>query len=236
MSTIAFDIISDLNLEENDSFNWEGKSTSLYCIVAGNISKNSSTVKQTLLHLNKFYQGVFYINGSLEYENIYKVKQKHTELTKICNNIQNVIFLHNYVVVVENIAIMGISGWYNTLDNTPDLEDQTVKIIKYKHYQNDMLYLNSTISKLQLHLDVKKVIVVSHCAPENKLYFGQEPDNIINMSDTIEMVKEIDTEKKITNWVFGHYDNDVDIDMNGIRFTNNPYYKKNPYWAKRIEV
>jgi hypothetical protein len=33
---IGFDLISDLNLSPNDSFNWENKATSLYCIIAGN--------------------------------------------------------------------------------------------------------------------------------------------------------------------------------------------------------
>ena len=35
MIDIGFDIIGDLNLEPNDSFNWEDKPTSLYCILTG---------------------------------------------------------------------------------------------------------------------------------------------------------------------------------------------------------
>ena len=38
MIDIGFDVISDLNLKRNDSFNWENKATSLYCILSGNIS------------------------------------------------------------------------------------------------------------------------------------------------------------------------------------------------------
>ena len=60
MQDIGFDVIGDLNLSINDSFNWENKATSLYCIVAGNISTNLRVVRQTLLHLGQFYQGVFY--------------------------------------------------------------------------------------------------------------------------------------------------------------------------------
>ena len=69
MNTIGFDLISDLNLYPEDSFNWEGKATSLYCIIAGNISEDLRTIKQTLSHLSKFYQGIFYTLGSLEYHN-----------------------------------------------------------------------------------------------------------------------------------------------------------------------
>ena len=47
MQDIGFDIISDLNLQPDDSFNWENKATSLYCIVAGNNSSDLRTVIQS---------------------------------------------------------------------------------------------------------------------------------------------------------------------------------------------
>ena len=37
---LGFDIISDLNLSIDDTFTWEDKPTSLYCIVAGNVSND----------------------------------------------------------------------------------------------------------------------------------------------------------------------------------------------------
>ena len=37
MIDIGFDIIGDLNLEPNDSFNWIDKPTSLYCILTGTL-------------------------------------------------------------------------------------------------------------------------------------------------------------------------------------------------------
>ncbi len=40
MLDIGFDIIGDLNLEPNDSFNWENKPTSLYCVLSGNVSSD----------------------------------------------------------------------------------------------------------------------------------------------------------------------------------------------------
>ena len=67
---IGFDLISDLNLSPNDSFNWENKATSLYCVIAGNISNDIRTIALTLSHLTKFYQGVFYTPGSLEFKGI----------------------------------------------------------------------------------------------------------------------------------------------------------------------
>ena len=61
--TIGFDVISDLFLTPEESFNWEGKATSLYCVIAGNISNDVKVITQTLRHLSRFYQGIFYIDG-----------------------------------------------------------------------------------------------------------------------------------------------------------------------------
>ena len=62
----AYDIISDLNLTEESVFDWEGKPTSLYCIVAGNVSSDIHVLYKTIKHLSTLYQGVFFIDGFLE--------------------------------------------------------------------------------------------------------------------------------------------------------------------------
>ena len=51
---IGFDVISDLNLDAEDSFDWEGKATSLYLIIAGNISSDLRVIHQTLVHLSRY--------------------------------------------------------------------------------------------------------------------------------------------------------------------------------------
>ena len=44
---IGFDVISDLNLDAEDHFTWEGKATSLYLIIAGNISNDMRVIHQS---------------------------------------------------------------------------------------------------------------------------------------------------------------------------------------------
>ena len=120
---IGFDVISDLNLDAEDEFNWEGKPTSLYLIVAGNISDNLRVVHQTLLHLSRFYQGVFYISGSLEHDSMHSVKHRHEELARLCKTMSNVAYLHKHVVIINGVAILGCNGWYgNKIELDTDLE------------------------------------------------------------------------------------------------------------------
>ena len=202
---IGFDVISDLNLDPEESFNWEGKATSLYCIVAGNISNDLRTIYQTLLHLARFYQGVFYTAGSLEYEGTPSISSRTEELAKICRTIRNVAYLHNHVVIVDGIAILGTNGWYGNTDDATSLSPIQLDVDRYE----DIGYLGNTLERLQLHLDVKKIVIVSHSVPGPELFFGEEPENI---------------------------NKTVDTTIDGINYINNSYYKRRPYWAKRVEI
>jgi len=228
---IGFDVISDLNLKPNELFGWEGKATSLYCIIAGNISNDLRTIHQILLHLSHFYQGVFYTAGTLEYEGVTNLAHRTDELFNLCKSIRNVAYLHNHVVIIDGIAIVGSNGWSTLEDKYPLLP---IDAIEQERYQ-DIGYLSNTIEKLQLHLDVKKIIIVSHSAPSYELLFGEEPDLIYSIPPLkLSLIKDL--ESKVTHWVYGHYDKTVDIVIDGINYVNNSYYKRNPYWAKRIEI
>ena len=228
---IGFDVISDLNLKPNELFGWESKATSLYCIIAGNISNDLRTIHKILLHLSHFYQGVFYTAGTLEYEGTSDISTRTNELLTVCKSIRNVAYLHNHVVIIDGIAIVGSNGWFNDEDTYPLL---TLDAIENERYQ-DIGYLSNAIEKLQLHLDVKKIIIVSHSAPSHELFFGEEPDLIYSMPPLkLSLIKDL--ESKVTHWVYGHYDKTVDIVIDGINYVNNSYYNRNPYWAKRIEI
>ena len=227
MVEIGFDIIGDLNLEPEDSFDWEGKPTSLYCIVAGNISNDLRTIYQTLSHLSKFYQGILYVPGLLEYRNHdYDLRTK--EISVLCKKLPKVALLYQHVVIIDGIAIVGANCW--NADNVDDIDIQLVN-----NRLNDIAYLNKSVSKLQTHLDVKKIIVVTACIPRRQLYFGKVPDHV---EDHIypEYCLMSDTEMKITHWIFSGVEPVTDTVIGAVKYLNNPYYKKRPYWPKRFTV
>lgn len=232
MTKIGFDVISDLNLTSDESFNWEGKATSLYCIIAGNISNDLRTIRQTLLHLSHFYQGVFYSAGALEYENVPSFATRTVEIAQAVGGIRNVASLHNHVVIVDGIAIVGSNCWYGNDIPTYDI---TFEIEKEGYRHEDLGYLYNTIEKLQLHLDVKKIVVVTHSVPSLGMFFGEEPDSIHGLTPPITSILS-DSEHKITHWIYGSYNKTVDAVIDNINYVNNSYYKRKPYWAKRIDV
>lgn len=227
---VSFDVISDLCLGPNDNFSWVNKATSLYCIVAGNVSSDTSVLIQTLGHLARFYQGVFYIPGNLEYDGFSDIDMRTEELVAICDILDGVTILHRSIVIIDGIAIVGINGW-GCLSDSYDLEN----IHKLHEREDDLLYLNATIERLQVHLDVKKILIASNAVPRKELYFGQIPQNIETMPN-FSSCETYDTEKKISNWVFGTYTNVVDIKINNINYTNNVYYNLKNYWSKIVTI
>jgi hypothetical protein len=231
MTTIGFDLISDLNLSPEDSFNWEGKATSLYCIIAGNISEDLRTIKQTLSHLSKFYQGIFYTLGSLEYHNSPDIHKRTEEIHKACRNINNLALMHHHVVIVDGIAVIGANGWYGDTI----VGDEEVYAMLEVNRNEDILYLKNTIERLQKHLDVKKIIVVSNSVPSIDLYFGEHP-NSLDTQLNLGIALLADTETKVSHWAYGTYGKVVDTNINNINYINNSCFKRNPYWSKRIEI
>jgi hypothetical protein len=229
---IGFDVISDLNLDAEESFDWEGKATSLYLIIAGNISNDLRVIHQTLLHLSQFYQGVFYMSGALEHDSMHLVKNRYLEIAQICRGIKNVAYLHRHVVIINGIAILGANGWYG---NNTTADTTLEKLHLHAQHVEDVSYIGSSLEKLQLHLDVKKVIIVTHCAPSPGLFFGEEPSTL---ADQIPITQTLgwDSEHKVCNWIYGSYDKTVDTTIANVTYINNSSYHRTPYWAKRFEI
>ena len=227
MKEISFDIISDLYLSPDDSFNWEGKATSLYCIIAGNISSDTRTLLLTLSHLSKFYQGVFFVTGQYDCENKHDIEEYNVRLSSALNQLPKVTCLYENVVIIDGLAILGVNGWCGEIKRTTVDHYESAKI--------DLTYLYRSIQKLQKHLDVKKIMIVSSGVPGKNLYFGEEPIEV-DLQIPLQSTLAGDTENKVTNWIYGTYEKNVDTVIEGVHYVNNPYYKKNPYWAKRITI
>ena len=256
-----FDLISDLHLGPHETFDWTGQATSSVCIVAGDISRDIETVKETLEHLGKCYNAVFYIDGNNEHRyNLDMIDRSYDILEDELADIPNVVFLHNNCVIVEGVAIIGTNGWW-TWDFDDQIDDKqcrlwwldamkanyrtTDDIIELAH--NDVSYLINSIKKLQKHQDVKRIVVVTHTVPAKELI-----DHDVRLSNTYEFNKmgnslmsfvlDEDTEHKIDTWCFGHYHNSIDCNINKIRYINNCKGQNGDdewtpaYYPKRITI
>jgi hypothetical protein len=225
---IGFDLISDLDLDPEENFNWEGKATSLYCLIAGNVSYDLRTVFQTLSHLSRFYQGVFYVPGLLEYKTSVDYNNRTKEIETLVKRLPKVALLYHHVVIIDGIAILGVNGF--NADNPDDIDQQLITA-----RLDDIAYLNKSVAKLQTHLDVKQILIMTACVPRKQLYFGKIPEHV---DDHIypDYCFQSDTEMKITHWAFGGTQTDTDTVYQSVKYFNNPYKKVGPYWPKRITI
>lgn len=128
-----FDLISDIHRETWQDFDWDGQPTSQYCIVAGDVARDRTLVLDTLKHLSKFYLGVFYVDGNDEHKNYAEdLTTSYNELAELIAPMENVIYLHDNVVVMNGIAILATNGWWSyDFDPSLDLE-QSVTWLQHK--------------------------------------------------------------------------------------------------------
>lgn len=231
MSGIGFDLISDLNLTADDKFTWESKVTSLFCVVSGNLSSDLKVVQKTLTYLSTLYQGVFYIDGFTEQQSIPFKDVTVQKLQKICSSINNTIYLHNNVVILNGVAIIGANTWFAK----PQEEIPVFDRLRLSSFRNeDLVYLGTTIKKMQIHIEVDSILVVSASPPGKELFFKDDEHITDSMEPTICL--DYDTEGKISHWVFGGTDKKIDTTINGVNYISNPYSPDETYWAKRVQV
>jgi predicted phosphodiesterase len=257
----SFDLISDLHVDSRDRFDWTGQATSPVCVVAGDVGQCRTRTLETLQHICKCYQAVFYIDGNDEHRNQLEfLDVSYAELTEQLSNIPKLIYLQNNVVVIDGVAIVATNGWWGyDFDDNVDYEltknwyahkenitDHAVSCIE-TFALNDVAYLASSIKRLQTHRNVKHIVVVTHTVPLPTL-IEHDPELVdtarfnVMGNRYMQQVLNADTEHKIHTWCFGHYHSAVDQIHNNVRYVNNcmgrpnTSYNRSVYYPKRIVV
>jgi predicted phosphodiesterase len=255
----AFDLISDLHLETwEQDINWDSFPTSPYAVVAGDICRDIDLLVTTLKNLTNKYQAVFYIDGNDEHVCQFDTLNiSYARIKKKLSTIDRLVYLQDNVAVINGVAIIGTNGWWGfDLDLTIDPEDtkrwwiekwQTESEIVSRATadtiqdlsRSDATYLISSINKLQTHMDVKNIVVVTHTVPHSGLIRhdidldGSYKFNTMGNTH-MELVLEADRMKKITTWCFGHYHGSVDQTHNNVRYVNNCRGRGGSLWAKHV--
>jgi hypothetical protein len=228
----SIDLISDLNLTITDQFDWTGKPTSLFCVVSGNISDDLTVVERVLGHLDEMYRGIFYIDGSLEHHDLSEYSRTVEKIKQICSKMENVIYLHNHAIIINEIAVVGCNGWFGNRKHLSAEEDLDY-IQQYK--TDDVSYLSNTIKKFQNQKEIEKIVVISNSMPSEYLAFNNSTSSFEDEMN-LALCLMFDVNEKVKTWVFGTDDLVVDVRVDRLHFTNNPRSTNKTYWPKRIEI
>ena len=237
---MTFDLISDLHLGAKDKFDWTGVATSPLCVVAGDISMDVEIVRDTLEHLGQCYQAVFYIDGNNEHRySLDSLSDSYNILTEAVAGLENVVFLQDNCVIVNNVAFVGTNGWW-TYDLDSSIDDEQCRLwycdvmdvgmpvtsTIHSMAYNDVAYLRNSIKTLQTHPDVTSIVLVTHTVPTVDLInhdmeiTSTYKFNVMGNS-LMQLALDGDTENKVKTWCFGHYHNAIDQHQHGIRYVNN---------------
>jgi len=241
MMSTTIDLISDLHVDSwPEEFDWAGRATSAHAIVAGDVAQDRDLLIKCLTNLGKNYQAVFYIDGNTEHTDyLADLGESYRDLVKRVNKIKNVVYLQENVAVVDGVAILGTNGWWGyDFDSGINPEQCAMWHMEQEHVNHDVVtgirrmattdanYMIHSVKRLQTHLDVKKIIMVSHTVPNPELIEhdidldGSMKFNIMG-NKFMQHALAVDTEKKIHTWCFGHYHGSVDQTRDGIRYVNN---------------
>lgn len=258
----AFDLISDLHLETwPQDIIWQGLATSPVCVVAGDVCRNRDLLIDTLRALGKAYQIVFYIDGNDEHKDHYSnLSYSYADLAKRINGIPNVVYLQDNVGVVDGVAILGTNGWWAfDFDLAVDATDSASWYKDRQHIDNtcikhiahmagqDAAYMFNSVQRLQTHLDIRHIVMVSHTVPDPELIShdisvaGTPRFNVMG-NRHLGLALSADTEQKIHTWCFGHYHGSVDQIRSGVRYVNNcrgrgdTAYGQHVYYPRRIVI
>lgn len=226
----SIDLIHDLHLNNENDFDWTDKHTSLYCVVAGNISSDLAVLKLTLEHLCQHYLGVLYIDGDEEHPDLNLYEARISEIKEICKQIPNCVYLHRHVVILNNIAFIGINGH---VTRTARNSSESLFLLD-ECRDDDSKYLAYSIDVMQEHEEVSQIVIVSSSIPSKYLSYGElHPDTKLDVGPALTLIA--DKKKLVKTWLFGGYNTSIDMMQKNRRWVNNPN-NCDPYWPKRIEL
>lgn len=89
------------------------------------------------------------------------ISERTAKLSSMCRHVAKTAILYHNVAIIDGVAIIGVTGQYNNTTNT-DLK--TTAALEFLGYE-DITYLKNSIEKLQRHVDVKRIIIVTNSVP-----------------------------------------------------------------------
>jgi hypothetical protein len=251
-----FDLISDLYLDTLEGFTWEDKATSLFCIIAGNISSDHSLLFEFLEYMGQFYDGVFFIDGELEHAKWNgDFDASYASLRDNISTLDSVFFLHENIIILPNVTLLATNGWttfdftsnHNINDTMEFLEERegipfVVANKIFKLAVTDQHYMYNSIEHCQEIDDIANLIVVTNSVPIPGFIVHNDDYDQTVLGDTagnsgIADCLSNDIKGKVSTWVFGKYPDELDHIVEGVRYASNPGLNKDPdiYFPKVIK-
>ena len=245
---MKIDYISDIHIDTwQDDLSWLSTRNSTKLIIAGDIADSIKDVEYGLRKISPLYEKIYYIDGNHEYENCrFAYEDQKQNLRELCDYLDNVHFLPDNPVIIDNIGIVGCCGWW-TFDFAGADPHECSKWLaeesaNWSEYQNIGFSIDQDLIKYffkklsttdyitlrehinQIYNNVNKIIVVTHtpCHTGNTTDAYPGSGNIKGLYGNSMMMNIALSFNKIKYWINGHCHDQTYVKENGIEFINNP--------------
>ena len=260
-----FDLISDIHLDywTQNIKDWKGLGTSLYCVVAGDISRNPRLSAGFLRHLSDCYRQIMFVDGNHEHNSKYsQIEDNEEEMNELLRKIDNVTYLANSSCVIDNTAFIGTNGWWTfdfseRLGNASRLESMEAYCRKegktmreaidlWTVAQDQAEFMAEVVGSMQNDHNIDEIVIITHTVPRTNIvspiFKGSLTDWAKLGNSSMEDVLRYDYENKISTWCFGHF-HEVAYDQihEGVRYISHPRGKpadaiSTVYYPKLIDT
>jgi Icc-related predicted phosphoesterase len=260
---MKFDLISDLHNNfwpSNSRINWEGIGTSLVAVVLGDINSDVEDTYRTVVDISKYYKYVIFVDGNHEHNNQCNFQEHNRLIKSKFSKYQNIQYLNRSAIVIDNVAFMGVNGWW-TFDF---MEPEISRDDAYLYFVNNSIYSEpflhevfdtarqdamiscEIMTKLTVDPAIREIVMLTHTAPHKKfadVLINQHPVHFTRCgSSFLPEVLRYDTNKKLKAWCFGHVHQDFDEVIDGIRYVSHPRGRQDDspqnlfYYPKMIDT
>jgi predicted MPP superfamily phosphohydrolase len=208
--------------------------------------------KKFIHSMSNQYENVFLLSGNHEYYHN-EMNEVDDKINKLCDQYNNVHYMNNNVVTIDDVSIIGTTLWSHINKNEMEYIKNHMndyRLIKYGDnlitpqiindiHDDNVSWLKDVINEnVNNEVANKRVVVLSHHAPSYKMI----PDKYKNSGNHSAFANHLDDiiQEPIVAWLSGHTHGCVTKNINGVICSSNcfgyPLRIDEDYDDNRIEL
>lgn len=211
-SKFSLQYISDIHLEKINIIPYKQLNPiSNNIALLGDIGNPFTQVYKDLLkHVSTNFDNVFLISGNHEYY-FNSILNTNNQISEVANSFNNVHFLNNTSISVNNYNIIGSTLWSNLL---PHPKNDKLDVYTFLHMD--------AINNIQSLLSNKPTIILTHYLPTYKLIHPKYYYYPMHIRSRYASDLEYMMNDNIHAWLTGHSHKNVDVYINNTFCSINP--------------
>jgi len=204
-------------------------------LLAGDIDDNKNQrIREFLLDCSTRFRSVIYISGNHEYYGS-NIIRNHEKLSNICSKYDNVYYLNNQSIQIDDVSIFGCTLWSelqpqdfaksDMLNDYKNIRNGTIERPydrKLTTYDTHSMHLRSkdAITKFLSETEGKKIVMTHHAPSLQSLdpRYANDPSNCFYASNLEDLMCEYNPDI----WVHGHIHYKNDYYVQNTRVICNP--------------